>query len=134
MKVLIIDDDADDRELFCEAMLQVAKDVQCLPFTGGQEGIDYLRSAENLPDFVFLDIQMHQMDGKECLLRIKRIKSMERVSIVIYSSSIESEREMAIYKKLGANYVMEKPPSFDALCQNLDALFTKSRANKSGQS
>jgi DNA-binding response OmpR family regulator len=126
IKVVIVDDDPDDRTLFCDALKQVVPDVQCFSFGGAQEAIDHLRTEQPLPDFVFLDIQMDNVDGKECLLRIKRIKSIERVSVVIYSSALESEREKQIYRKLGANHVMEKPSTFQDLCNALSAMFKKS--------
>jgi CheY-like chemotaxis protein len=122
---MIVDDDAEDRDLFCEALAHVLPHVECISVPGGTEAINHLRSTDQLPQFVFLDIRMDDMDGKECLLRIKRIKSIERVSIVMYSSSLEGANEISVYRKLGATHVMEKPSTFTDLCANLSKLFHK---------
>ena len=128
MKALIIDNDPDDRQLFCDALRKVNDEIVCISFATGQEGLNYLREIKDLPKYVFLDIQIDEMDGKECLLRIKRIKHVEKVNVVIYSSSCENENEIQLYKKLGAAYVMIKPSTFKELCEKLSVLFNGSSA------
>ena len=63
---MLIDDDEDDRFFFKEALTDVLGSVDCLEANGCVEGLELLRKAEPLPHFIFLDINMPGMDGREC--------------------------------------------------------------------
>ncbi len=118
-KVLIIDDDEDDRELFCEAVGQVSKDIDCFHATDGEEALAFLSSADgNLPDYIFLDLNMPRLNGKECLVEIKKRHSIKDIPVVIYSTS-NSRRDKEETKLLGAANFLHKPNEFNILIREL---------------
>ena len=52
-RVLIIDDDEDDRDLFCEAVGHISKDIDCLQATDGEKALELLTVLKgNLPDLI----------------------------------------------------------------------------------
>jgi CheY-like chemotaxis protein len=122
MTVLIVDDDGDDRDLFCDALYKIESEAKCVVLSSGEEALLYLRGDAPDPDYIFLDIYMRTMDGKECLLKIKSLKDRMRIPVVMYSAAI-SEGEKNIYKKLGANHFMSKPNTVDELKVSLETLF-----------
>ena len=61
--LLCIDDDPEDLDLFCEAVNTVDPDIVCYTADGGRKGITQLNGMVELPSFIFLDLQMHEMDG-----------------------------------------------------------------------
>lgn len=71
-------------------------------------GIEALRQVKQIaPDLVFLDIEMPQMDGIECL---KRLRLISTVPVIIVSSVAQSGSPQAIEaRKLGAADVIAKP-------------------------
>src|SRR5688572_994365 len=107
MTVLIVDDDGDDRDLFCNALHDIKPDANCVVLSSGEEALKYLRGDSHDPDYIFFDIYMHTIDGKECLLKIKSLKDRMRIPVVMYSGVI-TDREKTIFKKLGASHFMVK--------------------------
>lgn len=63
---------------------------------------------ETTPDFVFLDINMPTMTGFECLARIRQDSRLDRVNVVMYSTSNVQEY-VDLSHKLGVNYFFTKP-------------------------
>jgi CheY-like chemotaxis protein len=80
MLVLLIDDDRDDFEIFSEALRKFDPEVKCEHSIDGEAAIGLLNSMTYLPDYIFLDINMPRMDGKECLSKIKKRFKAERHS------------------------------------------------------
>lgn len=112
--VMLIDDDADDRFLFSDAIQGVA---QCITCESPEEGISKL-SEHSCPDFLFLDINMPIMTGFECLEHIRKNKNHDSVHIVMYSTS-NLQEDIAMSKKLGANFYFAKPYSYEDLKKGL---------------
>ena len=53
-KVFIIDDDEDDRALFCEAMEEVDLKIVCYSATNGREALNQIINKEiETPDVIF---------------------------------------------------------------------------------
>ena len=68
--------------------------AEILDFSNGQEAIDYLKdpvSAANLPDVIFVDINMPVMDGWEFTQNFEKIKSRmgKKISVYAISSSVD---------------------------------------------
>ncbi len=125
MQVLIVDDDGDDRDLFCETLIAVLPEANCILARSGEEAIKFLRQSEIKPQYIFLDIYMHGMDGKECLLKIKSMKQFIKTPVIMYSASNNDDHQKSIYKKLGANGFINKNASTDGLKAELMTLFKK---------
>jgi CheY-like chemotaxis protein len=128
MTILLVDDDEDDRKLFIESAREVDKNINCVATADGQEALLYLKNTENaIPDFIFLDIRMPGLDGRQCLKEIKRDARLKSVPVIIYTTSRDA-RDSVELKMLGAAHFMSKPVSPDdvyyllsvALGQNWD--------------
>ncbi|MGQ2984366.1 response regulator [Flavobacterium sp.] len=118
----LIDDDEDDREIFELAM--EATDDPC-SFISSKNGVEALKIIDEdpdfLPDFIFIDLNMPYMTGKECLAALKQIPRMANVPAIIYTtSSYSKDAEDAL--ALGASHFLVKPASISALTQALSAI------------
>lgn len=105
----LIDDDADDRDIFLMALQEVDPSIRFGFATNGREGIDILKEKKgDLPDYIFLDLNMQVMDGRECLKELKKTASVADVPVIIYSTTLN---ENIIYEtlNLGAFDHIEKP-------------------------
>lgn len=88
MLILIVDDDPDDREIFCEAVKAIDPKCTCLQAKDGEEGLVLLtEKLVVLPDFVFLDINMPRITGWECLIEIRKDERLKDLTIIIYSTN-----------------------------------------------
>jgi CheY-like chemotaxis protein len=113
MNILLVDDDEDDRKLFFEAAGEVDQTIKCIGATNADEALLYLNDKGNpLPDFIFLDLRMPGLSGRQCLEEIKKDARLEPVPVIVYTTSTDV-RESVELKQLGAAHFMSKPVSPD---------------------
>jgi CheY-like chemotaxis protein len=128
MTVLCIDNDPEDIEFFCDAVKKVDPRITCLSATAGQDALNLLSSihgSQQLPGYIFLDVNMPQMNGKDTLKAIRKNDRYNSVQIVMLSTGL-SPRDYGEYKQLGADDFMSKANSFQDLCGNLEIILKKS--------
>jgi len=123
--VLLVDDDADDRELFAEALLQINEAVRSLFAKNGYEALEVLLSPNSkLPDYIFLDLNMPLMGGKDCLKRIKEIPLIKDIPVIVLTTSKQPEDKEEMIK-LGAWLYITKPDYFDKLVYLIRSVLSK---------
>ncbi|OBX24529.1 CheY-like chemotaxis protein [Gelidibacter algens] len=115
---MIIDDDADDRFFFKAAVRKMQSSVKFMEANGCEEAIILLRTAEHLPHFIFLDINMPRMDGSECLKQLKREAKLEHIPVIMYSTSF-SEESINEFHTLGASTYLKKPTDMNLLPEQI---------------
>ncbi len=114
-RFFIADDDEDDREIFTEVIHEIAPFVNLTKATNGHELMKLLNNKNTeLPDIIFLDLNMPLKNGQECLQEIRSDERLKHIPVVIYSTSSGREFIDETYKK-GANYYIIKPDSFTDL-------------------
>lgn len=116
--VLIVDDDRDDVDLFCEAIAEIDDSIECLSATDGEQALRVLLSKVPSPDFIFLDLNMPKLSGKQCLIEIKKSKKWRSIPVIIYTTS-KNEEDKRETKKLGAAGFITKPSSYKDILRTL---------------
>jgi CheY-like chemotaxis protein len=118
-KIFLIDDDADDRLLFCEAMGDVAPDFICHVAVNGRAALRKLdRNEIDIPDLIFLDLNMPLVNGWQCLAEIKKKELYKDIPVIIYStSSYPEDIDQAVQS--GALCYFSKPYDFKELKKSL---------------
>jgi len=111
--LLLADDDEDDCAFFKEALDELSLPVSLVVVNDGVQLMDYL-SANNLPDMLFLDLNMPRKNGHECLKEIKEINELNSMPVIIFSTSLDTEIVDLMYQK-GATYYIRKPGEFSKL-------------------
>jgi DNA-binding response OmpR family regulator len=113
--IFIADDDPDDRELFADAVAEINNQITCVTASNGQDALKLLQKKEQaLPDFIFLDLNMPRISGKQCLTELKKIERLQTVPVIIYTTA-KIDDDMKEMKELGASYFLIKPNKFDEL-------------------
>lgn len=108
-KLLIVDDDADDRQLFIDAVKDFDEDIVCVSAKDGKEALDLLNDLNtSLPDYIFLDLRMPRFNGKRCLMEIKKNERLKEIPVIIYTTSRELEDSKEL-KEMGAIHFISKP-------------------------
>lgn len=121
-KVLfIVDDDVDDIQLFIEAVNEIDNSMGCSSAKNGEDALTKLQASDKLPDIIFLDLNMPKLDGKQCLVKLKKDPRLKDIPVVIYSTS-SSPKDMEEMEKLGAIFYLVKPETFTDLCVQLARL------------
>ena len=109
-RVLIIDDNLFDRQLYKDLILELEGDYKVFYASNGNEGERIFFQV--IPDLVFLDLLMPKMDGYEFLKRIRRQPLFENIPIVVVSAT--SKKQIHNDPNLsGANDFLDKPMTLD---------------------
>ncbi|MDO6430545.1 response regulator [Flavitalea sp. BT771] len=87
LKILLIDDDSDDREIFSLVMKSIHPFSETDDAIDGYEALDKLKRDGYTPDLIFLDLNMPRMNGLECLREIRRIERLTRRPVIVLSTS-----------------------------------------------
>jgi CheY-like chemotaxis protein len=125
-----VDDDVDDQELFIEAVNEVDKTIRCFSATSCEEALDLLTNMKiPLPDLIFLDLNMPRLNGKQCLIQLKKEATLKEIPVIIYSTSSE-KRDIEETSTLGAAHFLTKPNKFDELCSSLTYVIAQDWAVK----
>lgn len=123
---LLIDDDVDDQEIFIMALDQLVIQFQCTVANNGNEALQKLKRESVLPDYIFLDLNMPRMNGKECLKELKKNERLQNIPVIIYTTS-SSKADMEDALKLGAAGFITKPFSLKELTDTLTHFFQKEK-------
>lgn len=114
-KLLLADDDMDDCLFFQEALEDLCLSTKLTTVNDGVQLMDFLLLAENnLPDALFLDLNMPRKSGFECLSEIKQNKALKELPVVIISTSMDTEVVNQLYE-IGAHFYIRKPGDFNVL-------------------
>ncbi len=114
-KILLVDDDADDRQIFEELLHELDPDTVIGSAENGLEMVDLLNSTEDdqLPGMIILDQNMPKMTGKESLIFLKKDPRYKTIPTIIYSTYQVKD----FYREcltLGAQDVVAKPDTMQA--------------------
>ncbi len=103
MKVLLVDDEQAILDVFKEALTQAQ--FQVVTAANGAEGMQKVKSE--MPDVVFLDQVLPDMNGNEVLQQLKADPQTKHVPIAILSN-YNQDTLVAEAMKLGANdYILK---------------------------
>lgn len=115
IKVLLVDDDNDDYLLFKKILdYQVFKTSLQLVINGDNFMAKLNDENLELPDVIFLDVNMPIRDGYSCLVEIKDLPRLKNIPIVMYSTSYERNVADMLFE-MGADYFIQKPTDFEQL-------------------
>lgn len=115
LKILLTDDDPDDRELFKEAISELHLKHPVEYCVNGLELLERLKGVGENPDLIFLDLNMPMLSGVETLEEIRKDPRFKNIPIIaIYSTSSSEEDQKKTFLS-GANAYVTKPVCFTQL-------------------
>ena len=117
---MLIDDDADDHEIFMAALAKVSMAVTCTGYTNAGEALQKLEQGQITTDVIFLDLNMPIMNGQQFLYEIKKRPDLEHIPVVIFSTS-SNPSTIQLTKEMGAMKFITKPDKFNDLVRILEA-------------
>jgi len=107
--IFIVDDDEDDRILFIESAKEVDEKIKFVTASDGQEAVRILKDERTpLPDYIFLDLRMPRISGRQCLEEIMKDERLRHIPVFIYTTSRDVTDSIEL-KKQGAVHFISKP-------------------------
>jgi CheY-like chemotaxis protein len=120
--IVLADDDPEDREIFLEVISEVVPHVNVTIAKNGKELMKLLLEKEEVPDILFLDLNMPFKNGQECLVEIRNSDKLKNIPVIIYSTSRSREHIDETFMS-GANFYFPKPDSFRDLKTMISRIF-----------
>ena len=127
--ILLADDDADDRMLARDALVEsrLANDLHFVE--DGEQLLDYLYrrgkyvdpGSSPRPGLILLDLNMPRKDGREALKEIKADASLRHIPVIVLTTS-KAEEDIYRTYDLGVNSFITKPVTFDGLVKVMKVL------------
>ena len=121
----LVDDDDDDREIFNLALENADSSYNCITAHNGPEALKILHEDSSFkPRFIFIDLNMPYMSGKEFLAEIKRDERLCDIPAIIYTTS-SYNKDVKEAQDLGATHFLVKPSSINILTSLLSNILHK---------
>jgi CheY-like chemotaxis protein len=133
-KILIVDDDEDDKDFLCEAIQNIDDSAYCIWVSDGLHALRLINDGSfNPPDYIFLDLNMPKIGGIQCLNKIRKLRQYESIPVIIYTTSKISPEQFDLHS-LGPIAVLSKPTRISELTKAVDDIFksTHSELNDAG--
>jgi CheY-like chemotaxis protein len=110
--ILIIDDDLNDVAITQSILAETGRELEITAVSSGEAALELLRSTEDLPSEILLDIKMTGVDGIEILCEIRAPENLKRLPVVVVTkSSLQADREKAF--AAGADGFLKKSFNID---------------------
>jgi CheY-like chemotaxis protein len=122
-RVVILEDSDDDFDTVCEAVRHMAIAIELCRVTDGDACVALLAHHEaHLPSLVMLDLNAPGTDGREALRLIKRDPALQRIPVVIMTTST-NPRDVDLCYLYGANAYHKKPVRYPDHLRLIESIF-----------
>jgi CheY-like chemotaxis protein len=116
--IMIVDDDVDDIDIFIDAVHEIEPGILCLSARNGLDAIKTIYNADEKPDYIFVDLNMPKLNGKQFIAELRKNDLFDGVKVIIYSTS-KLEKDQDDAQSLGADGFITKPTSMEELCDSI---------------
>ena len=117
--VILADDDIDDIDIFKEAISAIDGNIKLEVVKNGKELMSLLRHM--LPDLLFLDLEMPQKNGLECLVEIRGDEKLKDIPTIVFSSTTRQSNIQTAYE-MGGHLFLVKSPVYSELTAAIKAV------------
>jgi two-component system, chemotaxis family, response regulator Rcp1 len=119
--VLLVEDNAAEARLACEALKETRFTVQLHVVADGVEAMEFLRREgahkdAPRPKLVLLDLNLPRKDGREVLRDIKADANLRSIPVVILTTS-QAQSDILRAYELYANCYIQKPLELDGFIE-----------------
>ncbi len=127
-RVLVVDDEADIRELLKYNLEQEGYGVELV--SDGEQALAYLKKSR--VDLVLLDLMLPGIAGLELCKQLKRHVELEAIPIIMISAK-SSETDIIVGLELGADDYITKPFSPKEVVARIKAIFRRTDEKRTSE-
>lgn len=99
----------EDEELLLQAIVKklVSSGYQTLSCTTARQALDYLKSIKELPDVIWLDYYLPDMNGVEFMREVNKNKEWAKIPVIVVSNSASEQKKNAMLELGVKEYVLK---------------------------
>ena len=118
LRILLIEDDQIEVLKLKRAIKKLEMNHQLLEAENGLVALEMLKDASNLPDIIFLDLNMPKINGLEFLKILKNDDRLRFLPTIILTTSSNRTDVLNCYKIGVAGYIL-KPLKYDSYVEKI---------------
>jgi CheY-like chemotaxis protein len=133
VRVLVVEDNADDRELLLRQLRKSGMDSHVKFISNGQEALDFISRpgqtflAEELIA-IFLDLRLPSLSGLELLRRLRNQEHLQDLPVIVMTSS-NDPNDLEECRRLKVTNYVSKPVTFTSFSKAVADVFHLPRVN-----
>lgn len=105
-------------------------DINVVPCPGANEAIDYLKNSNQIPDAIWLDYYLKEMNGMEFVTEIKKNENWCSIPVIVVSNSASDEKVKTMFA-LGVNkYLLKAEYRLDDIIKTIIEVINSHTLNK----
>jgi len=126
MKILIVEDNEDSRNLLVKQLQLCAYGYEVMAAANGAEALE--QALAQPPDIIISDILMPGMDGYQLCQKWKQNERLKNIPFVFYTATYTLDEDEKFALSLGADTFLVKPTEPDVLVQMLSEIVEKAKS------
>lgn len=112
LEILLIEDDAIEIMKINRVLSSMSQNHKVVEVNNGEDALSYLKENNNLPDVIFLDLNMPKINGIEFLTILKNDDKLKFLPTIVLTTSNNPKDIMECYRIGIAGYVV-KPLKYE---------------------
>ena len=120
--IFLIEDNVDDTIVFINAIKRINNYIKYTVAYNAKDAINKLKIIKHLPDLIFVDINMPEMNGAGFLQYLKLEKLFIQIPVIILSTSTNIAEKVF---NSGADGYLIKPVSVDKLKTKIEQVLKR---------
>lgn len=128
-KIMLIEDDYVDALTIKRAFRDIKVENELIIAEDGEKALEMLKTMEEYPQVIILDLNMPKLSGVEFLKIIKKDDDLSIIPVVIMTTSKEDEDKLNCYKNGISGYI-EKPIDYNEFLEILKIVYDYWRINE----
>jgi CheY-like chemotaxis protein len=126
VRVVVVEDDPDDRALLTRQLKKSSIDSHVKFFTHGEEALAFLSNLPPAQPFteliaIFLDIKLPGMSGVDLLREIRRQPRVSDIPVIVMTTSL-NPRDFEACQQLKVSAFVPKPITFESFSKAITGL------------
>jgi CheY-like chemotaxis protein len=120
---ILVCSDPVDQAVFTKALNDVSPQTICFTVPHALDAIYMMTKEKVIPNFIFIELNMPQMDGIEFLNAIKNIQTLKNVHVIVHAVSPQPHKILEL-KESGALAIYLRPYEYFGVRNMLNLYFT----------
>lgn len=121
IRILLIEDDADDIELLRDALELNAVNCKIDVVREGDKAIPFLENSHPPPHVIVMDFNLPKLHGREILSQIRASENLSAIPLMVLTTSASPD-DMKYAFSMGANKFVTKPNTMQGFNATVDAI------------
>ena len=127
VRVLVVEDNADDRELLLRQLRKSGMDSHVKFISNGREALDFLTAPPSTllaeeQIAVFLDLKLPEVNGLELLRQVRSGGELKAIPVIVMTSS-NDPKDLEECQKLKVTNYVSKPVTFTSFSKAVADVF-----------